>query len=334
VVDGLRGRVVLSPGLAQRAAFYRDHAMASHQRTREDAARSGPVTTRDGAAIAVMITIAGPQDLHVIDPASCDGIGLFRTELMLRDGEPLPDEDQQYQAYRDCLEWADGKPVTIRTFDVGGDKPIRGLTITGESNPFLGSRGIRLMLARPDVFAVQLRALARAAVHGDLRVMLPMVTHPAEVDASNVLLDQAIADLKAAGVACGRPPLGIMVEVPAAAILAGRFGTAAFFSVGSNDLTQYVMAASRDTPAVAQFNEGAPEAVLLLISGTVAAARTRGIPVSLCGDLASDDAALAAVLATGLRSLSVAPAALGRVKHALANLTLDPVIPGDLNGRA
>ncbi len=322
IVDGTRGRVVLSPGDSERSAFLRDQVAAINQYTHEIWALSRPALTRDGVAVSVFINIAGPQDLKTIDPANCDGIGLFRTELMLRDGEPLPDEEQQYRAYAACLAWADGKPVTIRTLDIGGDKPIRGLTVSGESNPFLGTRGIRLMLARPDIFSVQLRALARAAVHGDLKVMLPMVTLPAELRAAGALFDHAIADLTRQGIACRRPPLGIMIEVPAAAIMASHFTDAAFFSVGSNDLTQYVMAASRDTPAVAGFNEGAPEAVLQLMLSTVASAKTLGVDVSLCGDLASNGAVLPALLNTGLRSFSVSPAALGHVKHALSGLTL------------
>ena len=322
IVDGSRGRIVLSPGESEQAAFLRDQTAAGGERMREQAALSRPAATRDGVAISVMINIAGPQDLKTIDPDNCNGIGLLRTELMFRDGETLLDEDRHYRAYCECLSWANGKPVTIRTLDVGGDKPIRGLTVMGESNPFLGSRGIRLMLARPDVFSVQLRALARAAVHGDLKVMLPMVTLPSELTAAIALFDQVVSELGRKNIACRRPPLGIMIEVPAAAIMAGRFADAAFFSIGSNDLTQYVMAASRDTPAVASFNEGAPEAVLQLISGAVASARSLGIEVSLCGDLAGNSSAMLALLKTGLRSFSVSPAALGHVKHALAGLTL------------
>ncbi len=322
LVVGARGRVVLSPGERERAAFLRDQTAAGRQRADEQAALSRPAATRDGVVLTILINIAGPQDLKTIDAASCDGIGLFRTELMFRDGEPLPDEEQHYRAYAACLAWAGGKPVTIRTLDIGGDKPIRGLTQAGESNPFLGTRGIRLMLARPDVFRVQLRALARAAVHGDLKVMLPMVTLPAELTAAGGLFDQAVRDLTRENIACRRPPLGIMIEVPAAAIMAARFTEAAFFSIGSNDLTQYVMAASRDTPAVASFNEGAPEAVLHLMASTVASARALGIDVSLCGDLAGNSTALRALLKTGLRSFSVSAAALGHVKHALAGLTL------------
>ena len=321
LIDGNTGRVVLSPGAGEQASFARAMTAANLVARQESTTLSRPVVTRDGVAVAVLINISGPQDLTSIEPASCDGVGLFRTELMFRNGESLPDEDMQYQAYCKCLEWAGEKPVTIRTLDIGGDKPVRGLTPVGESNPFLGSRGIRLTLARPDIFCVQLRALARAATRGNLKVMLPMVAQPSELAEASRLLDGVIVDLMREGKPCRRPPLGIMIEVPAAALTAARFAGAAFFSIGSNDLTQYVMAASRDTPAVASLNEGAPEAVLQLMAATVTGGRKLGIDVSLCGDIASDIRLLPQLLGIGLRSFSVAPAALGRVKTALAGLT-------------
>ena len=203
------------------------------------------------------------------------------------------------RVYRRILEWAEGRPVTIRTLDAGGDKPIAGLTVDGESNPFLGLRGIRLSLARPEVFRVQLRALARAAVHGVLKVMLPMIAVPSELDRAGVMLDAEVAALRAKGIACARPPLGIMVEVPAAALCAEDFG-AAFYSIGSNDLTQYTMAAARDIGAVADLNDAGNPAVLALIARTVEAARKRGVEVSLCGDAAADTRLTTALLATGL----------------------------------
>jgi phosphotransferase system enzyme I (PtsI) len=229
----------------------------------------------------------------------------------------LPDEDSQYAVYRRILEWAKGKPVTIRTLDAGGDKPIAGLTIDGESNPFLGLRGIRLSLARPEVFRVQLRALSRAAVHGVLKVMLPMIADPSELERAGAMLDAEFAALKAEGIACARPPLGIMVEVPAAALRAEAFG-AAFYSIGSNDLTQYTMAAARDIGAVADLNDTSNPAVLALIARTVEAGAKRGVEVSLCGDAAGDTRLTTPLLATGLTTLSVAPVAVGRLKAAIA----------------
>jgi phosphoenolpyruvate-protein phosphotransferase (PTS system enzyme I) len=329
LVDGDRGRIVLSPGEIERQAVVTRGKAVSAKRQAVLAVLSHPAVTADGVGITVLVNISGPEDLARIDISHCDGVGLFRTELMFREGEPLPDEEAQLHAYRACLAWAAGKPVTIRTLDVGGDKPITGLTPMGESNPFLGSRGIRLTLARPDVFRIQLRALARAAVEGNLKVMLPMVALPSELAAAARLLDDVIAELTRQGTPCRKPDLGIMVEVPAAAIVAESFADAAFFSIGSNDLTQYVMAASRDTPAVASLGEGAPEAVVRLIAEAVAAAGKLEIDVSLCGDLASDVAQLPRLLATGLRSLSVAPASLGEVKGALSRLMI-----GDDHGKS
>ena len=266
-----------------------------------------------------MLNIAAPQELDDLDPAICDGIGLVRTEFLFEAARGLPDEDRQYLVYRRILQWAEGRPVTIRTLDAGGDKPIAGLTVDGESNPFLGVRGIRLSLARPEVFAVQLRALCRAAVHGHLKVMLPMVAVRTELDRANAMMDAAHDALRAAGIACARPPLGIMVEIPAAALRARDFD-AAFYSIGSNDLTQYTMAAARDIGAVAALNDAGHPAVLALIEATVAAGRERGVEVSLCGDAAAETRLTAALLSTGLTKLSVAPIAVARLKAAIATV--------------
>ena len=208
----------------------------------------------------------------------------MRTEFLFEASHGLPDEETQYAVYRRILDWAEGRPVTIRTLDAGGDKPITGLTVDGESNPFLGLRGIRLSLARPEVFRVQLRALcargrARHA-EGDAAD-----GHRARRNSTvpRAMLDAEFAALKAKGIACARPPLGIMVEVPAAALRAEDFD-AAFYSIGSNDLTQYTMAAARDIGAVADLNDTGNPAVLALIARTVEAGRKRGVEVSLCGD--------------------------------------------------
>jgi phosphotransferase system enzyme I (PtsI) len=251
-----------------------------------------------------------------VDPAHTDGIGLTRTEFLFQGGA-LPDEARQLAAYARILRWADGRPVTIRTLDAGGDKPIPGLTPEGERNPFLGLRGLRLSLARPDVFRVQLRALARAATLGPLRVMVPMVTVPAELVAFRRLFDEVVAELCTAGVEAVRPPLGMMVEVPAAALGAAGFD-ADFLSIGSNDLVQYVVAASRGDPAVAELYDPGNPAVLELIGRTVTAGRARGVEIGVCGDMASDPRMVPSLLDLGVRRLSVAPATLGAVKEAVA----------------
>lgn len=317
IVDGETGIVIFDPEPETRRRFEDRVAANRAADAAAEVGRARPARTADGRSIAVLLNIAAPEELAGLDPEICDGIGLVRTEFLFEASRGLPDEDTQFMVYRRILDWAKGRPVTIRTLDAGGDKPIAGLTRDGESNPFLGVRGIRLSLARPDIFRPQLRALARAAVHGKLKVMLPMVAVPAELEQARTLLDGEIAALSAEGIAYARPPLGIMVEVPAAALRAEDFN-AAFYSIGSNDLTQYTMAAARDLGAVADLQDTGNPAVLALIAHTVQAGRARGVEVSLCGDAAAETRLTAALLATGLTTLSVAPVAVARLKAAIA----------------
>lgn len=319
LVDGDAGSVIFDPEPETRRLFEQRMAAANAELGAAEAASHAPAFIADGRRIAVLLNVAAPEDLASIDPAICDGIGLVRTEFLFEASHGLPDEHTQYEVYRKILDWSEGRPVTIRTLDAGGDKPIAGLTVDGESNPFLGVRGIRLSLARPDVFAVQLRALCRAAVHGALKVMLPMIAVPSELDRASAMLDAEFTALRAKGAACARPPLGIMVEIPAAALGAGDFD-AAFYSIGSNDLTQYTMAAARDIGAVADLNDTGNPAVLALIAHTVEAGKRRGVEVSLCGDAAADTRLTGALLATGLTALSVPPIAVARLKAAIAKV--------------
>ena len=270
-----------------------------------------PAVSADGAPIEVFVNIAEPSDVEHVAIANCDGVGLMRTEFLFANG--LPDEDTQYAAYRRVLEWAGSKPVTIRTIDAGGDKPVPGFTIE-ESNPFLGLRGIRLSLQRPEVFRVQIRALLRAAAHGNLKVMFPMVSIRAELAARKALFAEEAAALGH----CRVPPLGIMVEVPAVAIHPEPFKDAAFFSIGSNDLTQYVMAAGRDSSAVAALGDVRNPAVLSLIRAVARFGHDNGIPVSLCGEAGGDPHAIGDLLHAGLRSLSVSPAQLALAKATIS----------------
>ncbi|HZH08580.1 MAG TPA: putative PEP-binding protein, partial [Lautropia sp.] len=286
-----------------------------------DSLRLKSARTADGVPIKVCINLSDLAELESIDPASCDGIGLARTEFLFPADAGLPDEEAQYRAYSRMLEWADGRTVTIRTLDAGGDKPIPGLTVEDESNPFLGIRGLRLSLARPEVFRVQLRSLARAAARGEIRVMVPMVTMTHELARVRQMLNEELAALLQSGVRAARPVVGMMVEVPAAAIMADEFD-ASFFSIGSNDLAQYVAAVGRDVGALADLASPTQPAMLRLIRHVVDAGNRRGIETSLCGDAASDPAEIAALLGAGLRTLSVAPAQLSRVKLAIAGTRL------------
>jgi phosphotransferase system enzyme I (PtsI) len=318
IVDAGSGAVIADPDEDQQAN-YRSGLAALMERSRsQEQFRLKPARRKTGERIELLINVAGVEELDHIDPASCDGIGLMRSEFLFRDGAPLPNEETQYRAYRRFLEWAGEKPVTIRTLDIGGDKPIRGLTPEGESNPFLGLRGVRLTLAHERVFRTQLRALARAAVHGTLKVMIPMVTVPEEITRTAVLLRDCVRDPETSGIPCAEPPLGIMVEVPAVAVAPELFDEAAFFSIGSNDLTQYVTASSRDDARVAALNDPSHPAVLRLIAAVARHGRETGIAVSLCGDMASEPGHVRALIAAGITSLSVAPARVAAVKAAVA----------------
>jgi phosphotransferase system enzyme I (PtsI) len=320
IVDGAAGVIILEPEMESRQQA--SSRIASEARVEAEARHflKRPAVTRDGTAVAVFINVASPDELNDLDPAICDGIGLVRTELLFHGQHGLPDEDQQVAVYRRILEWASGRPVVVRTLDAGGDKPIPGLTVE-ESNPFLGLRGLRLSLKRPEVFRTQLRALCRASVAGELRIMVPMVTVPGELEEARAHLDAVVAELTQAGIAHKQPPLGIMVEVPSVAVTPERFA-ADFFSIGSNDLTQYVMAAARDLTSVAHLADTADPAVLHLIDRVVDHAAVQGVEVSLCGDAASDPALVPHLLRCGLRKLSASPAAVGRVKAAIAGIDL------------
>ncbi|MER8465622.1 phosphoenolpyruvate--protein phosphotransferase [Mesorhizobium sp. M1396] len=319
LLDAEHGGIVLSPSKDDIAAFRQSSSSFSMRRDRAGTFLARPAVTKNGTVVRVQVNIADPSEVDGIDIATCDGVGLMRTEFLF--GRTLPDEETQYRAYRKVLEWAGGKPVTIRTVDAGGDKPVPGFTVE-ESNPFLGLRGIRLSLARPEVFRVQIRALLRAAVHGSLKVMFPMIAVIVEYRQAAAMFAEEQAALAARGIAHRMPPLGIMVEVPSVAIVPEAFAEAAFFSIGSNDLTQYVMAAARDNAAVAHLNSVRHPAVLRLIAAVTAFGQREKIPVSLCGDAGGDPASIPSLLEAGLRDLSVAPAQLAMAKAAIADISV------------
>ena len=315
LLDADAGLLIVNPDTNMRASFSQRRAEQSKAR-QAAASFNGPALTATGELVRVMINVAGLAELEGLDPAHVDGIGLMRTEFLFQGREKLPTEEEQYQIYKRMLEWAAGKPVTIRTLDAGGDKPIEGLTQPGDMNPFLGVRGVRLSLRHLDVFREQLRALARAAVAGNLKVMIPMVTVPEELDRCRTLLEQTLEELRREGREAQLPPLGMMVEVPAAALTIEDFN-ADFFSIGSNDLIQYVAAASRDEPQLADLARPS-RAVFSLIGHVVSYGDSSGRETSLCGDLAGDPGQVAALLDQGLRVFSVAPGAVGPVKAAIA----------------
>jgi phosphotransferase system enzyme I (PtsI) len=319
LLDGEQGTLELDPPEARLAEFEQRRVQSERGSAEARAVLAAPAPAWRGEPVRLLINIQGLADLSHPDAQYAAGIGLMRTEFLFDQSAGLPDEDTQYRVYRAVLDWAGERPVTIRTLDAGGDKPVSGFSEAGEANPFLGLRGLRLSLKRPDVFTVQLRALARGAVRGKLKVMLPMVTVPAEFAAARALFHDAVDALRAAGVAAATPELGMMVEVPAAALTIADFG-ADFFSIGSNDLAQYVTACDRGNASLAALLDPLNPGVLELIRRTVEHGRRRGIAVSLCGDMAGEPRCVPALLHCGLRELSMAPPALARVKRAIAAL--------------
>ena len=316
LLDGEGATLELDPTPDQVGLFERRRETHKASRASARAILRRPQASWGGETIRLLINIQRVEDLEHADAQHADGIGLMRTEFLLGGQAGLPDEETQFQAYDAVLRWAGKRPVTIRTFDAGGDKPVPGFTFDGEANPFLGVRGLRLCLVRPQIFSVQLRALARAAVRGNLKVMFPMVTTPEELEAGRKLLVDAVEQLRAEGISAALPELGMMVEVPAAALTIKQF-KAAFFSIGSNDLAQYVMACDRTNGSLTKLCDPLHPAMLELIDRTAAHGKRAGINVSVCGDMAGDPRYIPALLSCGLRELSVNPSDLARVKQAI-----------------
>jgi phosphoenolpyruvate-protein phosphotransferase (PTS system enzyme I) len=319
LLDGEGATLELDPSAEQIGSFEKRREIHRKSRASARAILRRPAASWRGERIKLLINIQRVEDLDYPDAQYADGVGLMRTEFLLTERSSLPDEETQFQVYDAVLRWADRRPVTIRTYDAGGDKPVPGFTPDGEANPFLGVRGLRLCLARPEIFAVQLRALARAAMRGNLKVMFPMVTSNDELETARKLFADVVQGLQADGIAATLPELGIMVEVPAAALAITSFKSA-FFSIGSNDLAQYVLACDRSNGALAPLMNPLHPAVLELITRTADHGRRAGTAVSLCGDMASDPRCIPALLSCGLRELSVNVSALAQIKQTIGRL--------------
>lgn len=313
--------LIISPSEGTRQGFDRARQEFDEARLRALDFSSKPAVTKDGTIIKILVNVADPAEVEDIPIDHVDGVGLMRTEFLFGHASGLPGEEIQYLAYKKVLDWSAGKPVTIRTVDAGGDKPIAGFT-EAETNPFLGVRGIRLALKNPDIFRLQIRALLRAAVHGQLKVMLPMVAIPEELEQTAQLFEAEASTLAEEGVACQMPKIGIMVEIPSVAILPDRFSDASFLSIGSNDLTQYVLAASRDNGKLAYLAKADDPAVLSLISNVANFGSEHGLEVSLCGDAGSDVSVVPKLLKAGVTTLSVAASRIGLVKSAISDIDL------------
>lgn len=325
ILDGDAARLIVAPSDDEVATYTQRAATQQAARTRRASLRDQPGQLADGTRIALWANIGQPDEARAALENGAEGIGLFRTEFLFLDRSAAPTEDAQYAAYRQVLATMGERTVVARTLDIGGDKPLPYIAMPPEANPFLGVRALRLCMVRPDLFATQLRALLRAAVHGDLWIMLPMVAVPADLAWGRAQLQAAAAALKREGVPHrAAPPLGIMIETPAAAVTADLLARdAAFFSVGSNDLTQYAMAADRGLADLAARYPHDSPAVFRLIEQAARAARSAGIPIGVCGELAADPAAAVALAGLGLDELSMVSAAIPLVKEQLRTLSLD-----------
>lgn len=324
IVDGTRGRVVVSPDAEtiERASKRAERRLVQVRGLLET--RDAPATTRCGAAVQLSANIELPGEAEIAVDLGAQGVGLYRTEFLYVDRSQPPGELEQYETYARVLSAMGGRPVTLRTFDIGGDKFVSAFQVPKDMNPALGLRAIRLGLSRPEILKTQFRAMIRASAHGDLRIMIPMIASLSELTQARELFSQARAEVSAAGHgSAAEIPLGIMVEVPSAAVMADVLAQdAEFFSIGTNDLVQYTLAVDRTNRELAHLATHFDPSILRLIRGVVAAAVAKSRPVVVCGAMASDPLATVLLLGLGLRNLSMEAAAIPKVKAAIARVTL------------
>lgn len=329
IVDGTRGVVIVGPDEQIVEEYRLRRAELELERSKLNRLKDTRATTLDGEEINLLANIEGPKDVAAARAVNADGVGLYRTEFLFIGRDTLPDEDEQYEAYRQVLSSMPGKPVTIRTFDVGADKALNGAHARFEPNPALGLRAIRYSLAEPKMFLTQLRALLRASVHGQLKIMIPMLAHAHEIDQALQMVDKARAELRAERIAFDeRVEIGGMIEVPAAALALGMFiRRLSFLSIGTNDLIQYTLAIDRSDEAVVHLYDPLHPAVLKLIGGTIQAGARFGMPVSVCGEMAGDPTYTLLLLGMGLRNFSMHPAHILEIKQQILRADLGELAP-------
>lgn len=324
VIDGQAGLCWIEPAdnvvadYATRAAQWREGLEQAR------AASAAPAVTKDGAVVEVVANIGSPDDARAALENGAEGVGLLRTEFLFLDRKTAPTEDEQYEAYRAIAEVMGTRPVIVRTLDVGGDKPLAYLDLGHEDNPFLGQRAIRLCLNRPEIFKTQLRAIWRASAGHNLKIMFPMIADIDEVRRARALMDEAVAELRAEGVQLAdRLDVGIMVEIPSSALLAHALASEVdFFSIGTNDLTQYTLAAERGNAAVAHLQDALHPAVLMQIRQVVQGAEAAGKWVGVCGELAGDPAAVPILIGLGVKELSMAAGSIPAAKQIIRDVTM------------
>ncbi len=327
IVEGSEGNVIVTPRAATLARYRKRQGAWAKEQAKLAGLKGLASVTRDGHQIGLQANLELPRDLAGALEAGALGIGLLRTEFQFMNRDDLPDEDEQYATLREIVEGMAGRPVTIRTLDVGGEKLARALgpEIGEPSNPALGLRGVRLGLAQPRLLETQLAAILRASLHGPVRILLPMVATVGEVRKVRAMAEQVARRLKRRGIALGDtlPPIGVMIEVPGAALSADALALAAeFFAIGTNDLTMYTLAIDRADDQVATLYNPLHPAVLRLLQFSVEAALRAHIPVSVCGEIAGDPRYIPLLLGLGVRELSMAPPKLPRVKRRVRHLNL------------
>ena len=325
IVDGTQGVLVVDPDPIVLAEYQRRQARDEARRAELQRLKSTPAATRDGTPIELYANIELPQDIEEVREAGAQGVGLFRTEFLFLNRKTAPTEDEQFEAYREVAAAMGGRPVVLRTLDIGADKGLEGEAQT-MPNPALGLRAIRYCLAEPLLFLAQLRAILRASNYGRVRILLPMVAHAHEVDQSLAMVKQAKEQLDERKVPYDREiEVGGMIEIPAAALALPMFMRRLdFLSLGTNDLIQYTLAIDRTDDAVAHLYDPLHPAVLQLVARTIQAATRGGVPVAVCGEMAGDPQLTRLLLGFGLRNFSMHPAQLLAIK--------DRVLRTDLAG--
>ena len=325
ILDGDAGVVILDATPEELADYERRLKEQRSVESRISELRFQPSVTPDGTEVRLMANVEGTQDLASLELDTMAGIGLFRTEFAFMERRQFPTEDEQVAMYRRAVESAGGKPVTFRTLDVGGDKPLGYFQMPEERNPVLGWRGLRLCLDWPDILYTQLRAILQASAKGHARILLPMVTTRSEVVRCREVLDQLTADLRANDVPYdARIELGVMVEVPVLVeVLPEVLPVVDFLSVGTNDLVQYLLAVDRDNQRVAKMYDPFHPGVLRVLAQIAAAAKGAGKPASICGEIAGDHWFTPLLIGLGFRELSMAPVFLPRVKLMLRSFGLE-----------
>ena len=320
-VDGDHGEVIINPTKAQTLQF--EARMDEEKQARESlfAFRHIHPTTKDGRQIDIAANLGSLGEIDLAKKAGAKGVGLFRTELLFMQSRSLPKEDEQTLVYRELADAFHPHSVIIRTLDIGGDKPVAGIDFPREENPFLGWRGVRMCLDRPEIFKPQLRALLRAAVAGNIKVMIPMISDLNEVRRVRDLILVCEAELNSEGVDCAMFDLGIMIETPAAVLQADALAAeVSFFSIGTNDLTQYIMATDRANAQIASLYRTEHPAVLKAIELTCQAAQRAGIWVGICGEAAANPALIPQFVAMGVTELSMSPASILSSKKLISEI--------------